>query len=130
MRLQTIEALLKTAVSMVGNSGMEMPTSSSRSAPRRMLKGPMNIGALSELCRAHEIEYCDMIEEMLHFIKETAADNPQLPADPTELGLLPVEGFTQLEILVSDCLEADVFQIHRARCTGTKAFRNGSARND
>jgi len=98
MRLQTIEALLKTGVIVVGNSGMEMPTSSSRSAPRQMLKGRTNIGTLSELCRAHEIEYCDMIEEMLRFIKQTAADDPRLAPDPTELGLLPVERFTQLEI--------------------------------
>jgi len=125
MCLQTIEALLKTGVIVVGNSGMEMPTSSSRSAPRRMLKGCTNIGTLCELCRAHEIEYCDMMEEMLCFIKQTAADDPQLPADPTELGLLPVERFTQLEIPVSDFQEADVFQIHPASCTGKKAFRNG-----
>jgi len=112
---------------MVGNSGMEMPTSSSRSAPRRMLKDRRNIGTLSELCRAHEIEYCDMMEQMLRLIKQTAADDPRLPADPTELGLLPVERFTQLEIPVSDFQEAEVFQIHRALCTGTKAFRNGGA---
>ena len=83
---------------MVGNSGMEMLTSSSRRLPRPMLKGRINIGMLSWLCRAHEIEYCDMIEEILPFIKQTAVDNPQLPADPTELGLLPAERFTQLEI--------------------------------
>ena len=85
MRLQTMEALLKTGVIVVGNSGMEMPTSSRCSAPRRMLKGRTNIGRLSELCRAHEIEYCDMMEEMLRFIKQAAADDPRLPADPTEL---------------------------------------------
>ena len=71
-----------------------------------------------------------MMEGMLRSIKQTAADDPQLPADPTELGLLPVGRFTQLEIPVSDFQEADVFQIHWARCTGTKAFRNGGARND
>jgi len=53
-----------------------------------------------------------------------------LPADPTELGLLPVEGFAQLEIPVADFQETDRFQIHRARCSGTKAFRNGGPRND
>jgi len=78
-----MEALLKTDVIVVGNSGMEMPTSSSRSAPRRILKGCTNIGTLSELCRAHEIEYCDMMKEMLRFIQQTAADDPRLPADPT-----------------------------------------------
>jgi len=44
--------------------------------------------------------------------------------------LLPVERFTQVEIPVSDFQEADIFQIHQARYTGTKAFRNGGARND
>ena len=34
MHLQTIEALVKRGVIMVENSGMEMPTSSSRNAPR------------------------------------------------------------------------------------------------
>jgi len=109
---------------------MEMLTSSSRSAPRRMVKGRTNIGTLSELCQAHEIEYCDMMEEMLHCIKQTAADDPRLSADPTELGLLPIERFTQLGILISNFQEADLFQIYRARCTGTKALPTGGARND
>jgi len=91
MSLQTIEALLNTGVIVVGNSSMEMPTSSSCRAPRRMLKGCTNIGTLSELCQAQEIEYCDMMEEMLRFIKQTAGDDPRLPADPSELGLFPVE---------------------------------------
>jgi len=128
--LQTIAALLKTGVMVVGNSRMKMPISSTSSAPWPMLKGPRSIGTLTELCQAHEIEYCDMREEMLHFTKQTAADNPQLPADPTELGLLPVERFTQPQIQVSDFQEADVFQIHRARCTGRKVFHNSGARND
>jgi len=129
MPLQTIEALLKTGVIVVGNSGMEMPTSSSRTAPRRMLEGRTNIATLSQLCRAHKIKYCNMMEEMLPFIKQTTADDPRLPADPTELGLLPVERFTQLETPVSDVQEADGFHIHGARCTGTKAFGNARARN-
>jgi len=97
MPLQTIEAHLKTGVIMVENSGMEMRTSSSRSAPRRMLKGRTNIGTLCEPCRAHEIKYCDIMEGMLRFIKQTAVDDPRLPADPTELALLPVERFIRLK---------------------------------
>jgi len=46
------------------------------------------------------------------------------------LGSLPVQEFTHLEIPVSDFQEADVLQIHHARCTGTKALRNGDPRND
>jgi len=130
MRLQTIEALLKTGVIVVENSGMEIPTSSSRSAPQLMLKGRTNIGTLSEQYRAYEIEHCNMMEKILRFIKQTAADDPWLHAGSTELGLLPMERFPQLEIPVSDFQEADLFQIHQTRCTGTKAFRNGGARND
>jgi len=70
------------------------------------------------------------MEEMLHFIKQTAGDDPRLPADPTELRLLPVERFTQPAIPVSDFQEADIFQIHWARCAGSMAFPNGGARND
>ena len=71
-----------------------------------------------------------MMDAMLRFIKHTAVDDPRLPANPTELGLLPEEQFAHLEFPFSDFPEADVFQIHRARWTGTKTFRNGYARND
>ena len=132
MILQTIEGLSKAENAFImGNSGMEAPASS-RSAPRPVLKGRMmeNIGTLTELCRALNIDYSDMIEEMLRFIRQTIADDQRLPSDCTELGSLAIEQFTNLEIPVSDLQEADVFQIHRARCTGTKAFRNGDPRND
>jgi len=130
MCLHTIEAILKTDVIMLENSEMEMPASASCSASQRRLQGGRNIGTLAELCRAHEIEYCDMIEEMPRFIKEAAADAPWQPADSTELGLLPVEPFSQLAIAVSNFQKADVFQIHQGRCTETKAFCNGGARKD
>ena len=132
MRLQTIEALSKAGNAFVmGNGVMEAPASS-RSAPRQLLKGRMmqNIGTLTELWRARNIDYSDMIAEMLRFIKQTIADNQRLSSDRTELESLPVEQFTHFEIPVSDFQEADVSQIHCARCTGTKAFRNGDPRND
>src|SRR5207302_2623163 len=114
----------------VENTGTGMPASSGLSTPRRVLKGhTKNISMLTELCRALNINYCDMTEEILRFIK-TAADNPQQPADPTELGSLPVERFSQLEIPVADFQETDTFRIHRARCTAAKAFRKGGPRND
>jgi len=95
---------------------MEMRTSSTHSARRQMPKGSRKIVTLPELCPAHEIESCNMILEMLGFIKQTAANDPGLPTDLTELGLLPVDRFAQLEIPVSDFQDAEVFQIHRARC--------------
>jgi len=132
MRLQMIEALSKAENAFVmGNGGMEAPASS-RSAPWQLLKGRMmeNIRTLTELCRALNINYSDMIEEMLRFIRQKIADDQRLPSDHTELGSHHVEQFSRLEIPVSDFQEADIFQIYRARYTGTKAFRNGDPKND
>jgi len=132
MRLQTIEALSKVKGVIVDeDSGMEMPAVSSHSKPCGVLKGRMKItSTLTKLCATLNIHYSDMMLEILRFTRQTAVDNLQLPDDPTELGLLPVEGFAQLEIPVANFQETDRFQIHWACCTGTKAFRNGGPRND
>ena len=116
---------------VVEDRGIEMPTVPSRSTPRRVLKGRMkNTSTLTELCTALDIHYSNMMEEILRFIRQTAADDRRWRAHPAELRLLPVEGFAQLEIPVPDFQVTDRFQIHRARCTGTKAFRNCGSRND
>jgi len=132
MRLQTIEGLSKVkGVIVAEDSGMEMLDFSSHSAPRRVHKGGMeNTNTLTELCTTLNIHYSDLMQQILCFTRQTAADDRGLPADPTELGLLPVEGFPQPEIPVAHFQETERFQIHRARCTGTKAFRNGGPRND
>jgi len=132
IRLQIIEALSKVEdVIVVDDCRREMPTVSSRSTPRRVPKGRMkNTSSLTELCTALNIHYSNMMEEILCFIRQAAADDRRLPTGPAELGLLPVEGFAELEIRVPDFEETDRFQIHRARCTGTKAFRNGGSRSN
>jgi len=119
MRLQTIEALSKVkGMIVVEDRGMEMPAFSSHSTPRRVLTRRMkNTRTLTELCATLNIHYSVMMQEILHFTRQTAADDRRLPADPTEPGLLLVEGFAQLEIPVADFQETDRFQIHRARCT-------------
>jgi len=132
IRLQTIEALSKVKpVIVVEDSGMEIPIVSSRSTHRQVLKGSMkNTSMLTELSRALDIHYSNMMEEILRFISQTTADDRRLPADPAELGLLPVEIFAQLEIPVSDSQETEGFQIHWAHYTRTKGFRNGGSSND
>jgi len=131
IRLQTIEALSKVeSVIVVEDSGMEMPTVPSRSTPCQVLKGSIkNTSTLTELCTALDSHYSNMMREIRRFIRLTAADHQRLPTDPAELGLLPVEGFAQLEIPVPDFQETDRFQIHWASCTRTKAFRKGGSRN-
>jgi len=133
IRLQTIKALSKVeGVIVVEDSGMEILTVPSCSTPRWVLKGRRmkNTSTLTELCTALDIHYSNMMEEILCFIRQTATDDLRLRADPAELGLLSVEGFAQLEIPVPNFQETDRFQIHRARCTGTKAFCNSGSRND
>ena len=117
--MQTIKALSEVeGVIVVEDSEMEMPTVASRSTPRQVLKSCMkNTSTLTELCTSLNIHYSNMIEEILCFIRQTAADDRRLPADPAELGLLPVEGFAQVEIPVPDFQETDRFQIHWAHCT-------------
>ena len=74
---------------MAEDSGMEMPAFSSHSTPRRVLKGHMkNTSTLTKLCATLNIHYSDMMQEILRFTGQTAADDRRLPADPTELGLL------------------------------------------
>jgi len=82
IRLQTIEALSKVeGVIVVEDSGMEMLTVPSRSTPRRVVKGSMkNTSTLTELCTALDIHYSNMLEEILRFIRQTAADDRRLPA--------------------------------------------------
>jgi len=118
IRLQTIEALSKVeAAIVVEDSGMKMPTVPSRSTPRRVLKGRMkNTSTLTELCTARDIHYSNMMEEILRFIRLTAADDRRVPADPADLGLLPVEGFAQLEMPVPDIQETG------SRSTGPAAL--------
>jgi len=127
MRLQTLDVLLK-AGNVVAIEGTWRETAA---APWRILKGQMkNVSTLTELWGTCNIDYGDIMEEMLRVTKETVADDHPLSSDPTELGLLPVEQFAHLEIPVADVQETDVFQIHRARSTGTRAFRSGGPGND
>jgi len=95
--LQTLETRLKAeSVITIDNSGGEV-AAARRSIPRPVLKDQMrNIGTLTEVCRTCGINYSDIMEEMLHFIKRTVADNLLQPTDPTDLGLLPEEQFTHL----------------------------------
>jgi len=93
MSLQTIEALLKVqGVIVTEDSGMEMPAFSSHCRPRRVLKSRMkNTSTLTELCTTLNMHYSDMIQGILRFTRQTSADDRPLPADSTELGLLPVK---------------------------------------
>ena len=115
-----------------GNVGVShQGTRPTPQAPRRALKGrTQNVGTVFELSLALEILYDDLAVELINYVRQTMADERQLPVDPSEVKFLPAEQFAKLEILVPDFQETDIFQVHRARCTGRKSFRNSGARND
>ena len=99
--------------------------------PRRALKGrTQNVGTVFELSLALEIHYDNLAVELINYVRQTMADERQLPVHPSELKFLPAEQFTQVKIPVPDFQETDIFQVHRARWTGSKSFRNSGARND
>src|SRR5437588_8246430 len=68
MRLQTLDVLLK-AENVIMIEGIRRGTATlSNSTPQRMLKGRMkNVSMLTALSRICNIDYGDIMEEMLHF---------------------------------------------------------------
>ena len=83
-----------------------------------------------ELSLAFEIHYDYLAVELINYVHQKMADERQLQFEPSGLKFLPAGQFTQLEILVPDFQENDIFQVYRGRCTGRKSFRNSSAGND
>ena len=83
-----------------------------------------------DLSLALEIHYDNLAVELINYVRQRMADEWQLPVDHSKLKFLPAEQFTELKIPVLDFQETDIFQIHRARYTGSKSLRNSGARND
>jgi len=106
-------------------------TVSPRVICRRILKGRRgavsNIVDFSQILGVSlEIIYCELIRDSRH---NQPIDNG-LPEDHATRRSLPIELLTQLEVRVLTFQEADVYEIHRARSTGTLHFRNQGSRND
>ena len=68
--------------------------------------------------------------ELIRYSRHNLPTEPRLPEQPAILQLLPVELLTQLEIPVLAFQETDVYDIHRAQCTGTHRFRNQESWNN
>ena len=121
MRLLTMEALRKTDDKFeTGNFGASnQGTCRNPRSPRRALKGPtQNVSSVFELCLALEIHYDNLAVELVNYVRQKTADERQLLVDPTELKFIPAKQFTQLKILLANFQETDIFQVHRAHCTG------------
>ena len=69
---------------------------------------------------------------MIRYSRHNLPIDHGLPEDHATLQSLPIELLTQLEVpvLTFTFQEADVYEIHRARSTGTLHFGNQGSRND
>ena len=67
---------------------------------------------------------------MIRYSRHNLPTERQLPEDHAILQSLQVELLTPLEIQVVLFQESDVYDIHRARCTGALHFSNQGSRND
>ena len=123
VRLLTTEALRKADDEVeTGNVGVSnQGTRPTPQTPWRALKGrTQNVGTVFELSLALEIHYDDLAVELINYVRQSVANERQLPVDLSELKFHPAEHFTQLGIPVPDFQETDIFQIQRLRFTGRK----------
>jgi len=89
-----------------------------------------NIHNVNYFGRACNISPKTICRELLHYIQLTLSCERLLPEIMAILTTLTVEPLTQLEILVLGFQKAGVYEIHRARWTGTRHFHNQTSRND
>ena len=83
-----------------------------------------------EFCRVLRIPLESVYRELIPYSRHNLPTEHRLPEDPVIIRSLPVELLTQLEVPVLAFQETDVYDIHRARCTGALDFRNQGSRND
>ena len=83
-----------------------------------------------DFCKVFGISLDRICWELIRYSRHNLPTERRLTEELAILPLLAVELLTQLEILVLVFQETDVYDIHRARCTGTHGFRNQESRND
>ena len=97
----------------------------------RHLKGRRgDVSDVQDFCRVLRISRESVYRELIRYSRHNLPTERRLPEDPVILRSLPVELLTQLEVPVLAFQETDVYDIHRARCTGALDFRNQGSRND
>jgi len=98
---------------------------------RRILKGRHDhVSDALNFCKVLEISLDGICLELIRDSQYNLPTKHHLLKELAILQLLPVELLTQLEIPVLAFQETDVYDIHRAQCTGTHRFRNQASQND
>jgi len=134
MRLLNLEFLRRSGADLPPEVVEHLEKTITAPAPpahRRILKGRRDdIGDLIDLGRVLDISTETLCRELIRYSRLNLPLLRRLPEDPAMLQSMPVEVLTQLEIPVPAFQETDVYDIHRARCTGARLFRNQASRND
>ena len=81
-------------------------------------------------CRVLRISLESIYCELIRYSPHDLLTERRLPEDPVRIRSLSVELLTQPQVPVLAFEEIDVYDIHRARCTGAPDFRNHGSRND
>lgn len=101
--------------------------------PKKLLRGRYaNIDDLTQLSENIGISVNRLLQELVRYSRRRLGDaEPErLPEDAESLNRMRVEQFNQLQIPVLAFQETDVYDVHHARTTGKRSFRNGASRND
>ena len=97
----------------------------------RILKGRRDdVSDVLDFCKVLGISLHRICLELIRYSRHNLPTERRLPKEPAIVQLLPVELLTQLEIPVVAFQETNVYDIHRAPCTGTHRFWNQESRND
>ena len=106
-------------------------TETEATRPRRLLRGrDKNINSFKQLSENLGIPVEQIFNELMRYGRRSLQNPDRLIANKERLDTMPVEQFNQLQIPVLAFQETDVYDIHRARTTGERSFRNGGSRND
>jgi len=97
----------------------------------RILKGRQGgVCNIVDFSRILGVSLKIIYRQLIQYTRHNLPINHGLREDHATLRSLPIERVTQLEVPVLTLQEADVYEIHRARSTGTLHFRNQGSRND
>jgi len=97
----------------------------------RILKGRRDdVSDVLNFCKVLDITPERICLELIGYSRHNLPTEHRLQEEPSILQLLPVEQITQLEIPVLAFQETHIYDIDRARCTGTHRFQNQESRND
>lgn len=135
MRLLNLESLRRRGADLSADVLQHLEsTTSAVTAPvvrRRILKGRRDdVSNVLDFSKVSGVSLESICRELIRYSRHNLPTERQLPEDHAILQSLPVELLTQLEIPVVAFQESDVYDIHRARCTGALHFRNQGSRND